>query len=161
MRKPKIEIPFEGNELYYNGLRGIMSSSIYSTIGVLFYAFLLGKLNFESHDVPMLMTIGLWFVMSLTILGFSYVRPNRIVISIGPNIYIPWLSKLFEVLSYVVVGTFCALLYDNLTIQNSSVASVEDVHRAYVGFLISALLLFIFLLLFSSVSIARREPVKQ
>ncbi|RKR64946.1 hypothetical protein C7387_1656 [Yokenella regensburgei] len=157
MRKQKIEIPFESNERYYNGLRNIMSSSIYSTIGVIFYAFLLGKLNFESHDMPMLLTIGLWFFMSCTIWALSYIRPNRIVLDVGANLYIPWLSKTFEVLCYIILGTFCALLYDNLTVGHGSVKSVAEVQQAYVGFLISGLLLFVCLFLFSSFSIAKKE----
>ena len=161
MRKQKIEIPFKGNELYYNGLRSIMLSSIYSTVGVLFYAFLLGKLKFQSQDVPMLMTIGLWFFMSITIWGASYLRPNRIVFSAGLKLYIPWLSKVFEVLCYIIIGTFCALLYDNLTLQYHPVKSIGGLPQTYVGFLISALLLVLCLLLFSSFSIAKREVVEE
>lgn len=111
-RKTKRNVPYEGNEVYYNGLRSILSGTIYSIIGTYITALMTGKINLSDllqfplvviHLLP-LVCLGLWWS--------SYKRPNVIICSIGPIWYYPRIAKFILALQCIMIGVMCSLIFD-------------------------------------------------
>lgn len=139
-------VPLEGNEVYYNGLRSILSGTIYSMIGTYITALMTDKINFSDllqfplvviHFFP-LVFLGLWWV--------SYKRPNVIICSIGPIWYYPRIAKFILVLQYIMIGVMCSLIFD---VMSNPYSSSESLIIGYCSLVIFYLLL----LCFSALSI--------
>ncbi|WP_426711561.1 hypothetical protein [Enterobacter cloacae complex sp. 309I3] len=112
MAKEKLEIPFEGNEQYYEGIRGFFISFICSILGVILYASLLGKLTLRNFNLNTFIVFLGCGALCLVILVLSFKRTNRVIVYFSDPTPRPRVAFVFLILSYIVVGTFCALLFD-------------------------------------------------
>lgn len=79
MSKKRLEVPFEGNDQYYEGIRGLMLSSICSVCGVILYAGLLGKLTLSNFSLDTMIALLGWAFVCLVILILSFKRTNRVL----------------------------------------------------------------------------------
>ncbi|MXG71447.1 hypothetical protein GRW77_08955 [Escherichia coli] len=160
MTKEKLEIPFEGNEQYYEGIRGFLMSFICSVLGVILYAFLLGKITFSTFNINTFIALLGCVALCLVIFLMSYKRTNRVIIYFTDPTPRPRIAVFFLVLSYIFVGTFCALLFDMFTMLDSPLTTVEEFWKTYKAFVITGLCLIICLSGFSNYAVNRVTALK-
>lgn len=160
MAKEKLEVPFEGNDQYYEGIRGLMISSICSVFGVILYAILLGKLTLSNFSVDTIIALLGWGLVCFVIWAVSFKRTNRVLISFTDPTPRPRVAATFLILLYIVVGTFCALFFDTLTMLDNPLTTVQDFRNTFKAFLITAGCLILFLLIFSNYAVNRVSPLK-
>lgn len=160
MVKGKLEVPFEGNDQYYEGIRGLMISFICSILGVILYAILLGKLTCGNFNInTMIPLLGCVFVCSV-IWVMSFIRTNRVLISFTEPTPRPRVAGFFLILLYIVVGTFCALLFDAFSMLDNPLTTVGEFKKTFNAFLITAGCLIAFLLIFSNYAVNKVAPLK-
>jgi len=158
--KEKLEIPFEGNEQYYEGIRGFFISFICSILGVILYASLLGKLTLRNFNLNTFIVFLGCGALCLVILVLSFKRTNRVIVYFSDPTPRPRVAFVFLILSYIVVGTFCALLFDILNMLDSPLTTVEEFWKTYKAFVITGGCLIIFLSGFSNYAVNRVAPLK-
>ncbi|MBJ9119742.1 hypothetical protein I5466_02825 [Citrobacter koseri] len=160
MAKEKLEVPFEGNDQYYEGIRGLMISSICSVLGVILYAVLLGKLTWSNLSLDTMIALLGWAFVCFVIWGVSFKRTNRVLISFADPTPRPKVAGIFLILLYIVIGTFCALLFDALTMLDNPLTTVDDFWKTFKAFLVTAGCLFVFLFAFGNYAVNKVSPLK-
>ncbi len=160
MAKEKLEIPFEGNDQYYEGIRGLMISSMCSVPGVILYAALLGKLTWGNFSLDTIIILLGWALVCFFLWIVSFKRTNRVLISFTDPTPRPRVAGFFLILLYIVIGTFCALMFDTLTMLDDPLTTIEGFWKTFKAFLITAGCLFTFLLIFSNYAVNKVSPLK-
>lgn len=153
MSKKRLEVPFEGNDQYYEGIRGLMISSICSVFGVILYAGLLGKLTLSNFSLDTMIALLGWAFVCFVIWIVSFKRTNRVLISFSDPTPRPKVAAFFLILLYIVIGTFCALLFDALTMLDNPSTTVDDFWKTFKAFLITAGCMFVFLFAFGNYAV--------
>lgn len=159
MSKKRLEVPFEGNDQYYEGIRGLMLSSICSVLGVILYAGLLGKLTLSNFSLDTMIALFGWAFVCLVILILSFKRTNRVLISFSEPTPRPRVAAVFLILLYIVIGTFCALLFDALTMLDDPLTKADDFWKTFKAFLITAGCMFVFLIAFGNYAVNKVSPL--
>ncbi|WP_234082133.1 hypothetical protein [Enterobacter quasiroggenkampii] len=159
MSKKRLEVPFEGNDQYYEGLRGLMISSICSVFGVILYAGLLGKLTLNNFSLDTMIALLGWAFVCFVIWIVSFKRTNRVLISFSDPTPRPKVAAFFLILLYIVIGTFCALLFDALTMLDNPLTTADDFWKTFKAFLITAGCMFVFLFAFGNYAVNKVSPL--
>jgi hypothetical protein len=159
MSKKRLEVPFEGNDQYYEGIRGLMISSICSVFGVILYAGLLGKLTLRNFSLDTMIALLGWAFVCFVIWIVSFKRTNRVLISFSDPTPRPRVAAFLLILLYIVIGTFCALLFDALTMLDNPLTTVDDFWKTFKAFLITAGCMFVFLFGFGNYAVNKVSPL--
>lgn len=153
--KQRVEIPLKDNELYYSGLKNIMLSSVCSSLGVVFYICIVNGSTSPLLDVISIWPMWLWIICCALI---CFMHPYRIA-GWSFRKYNPRLAKVFEILSYITVGSFCSALYDCLVMNSGSSNNIVEFSNPIRTFSVTCVIFFLSLVLFSSFSIAKTKPL--
>lgn len=160
MSKKRLEVPFEGNDQYYNGIRGVFMSFICSILGVILYAVLLGKLTWDNFSYNTMITLLSCLFVCFVMWVMSFIRTNRVLISFTDPTPRPRLAGFILILLYIVIGTFCALLFDALTMLDNPLTTADDFWKTFKAFLTTSGCLFIFLFIFGNYAVNKVSPLK-
>ncbi|WP_421550905.1 hypothetical protein [Kluyvera intermedia] len=125
-------IPFESNEVYYGGIRGVLSSIVYSMVGVYIVGLMTSPFVFEQFfEMPML-AVTLWIFLCGFIWLLSYFIPDRVLWATGRGWHCAVLAKVCLALLYILIGVLCSLIFDAITKGTTP----DYLYTLLVGFLI-------------------------
>ncbi|AYL56242.1 hypothetical protein AZ002_003690 [Citrobacter freundii] len=141
-------IPHEGNEIYYAGLRSILSGTVYSMLGTYITALMTNKISLVDFIQFPLVLIHALPAVCLILWWSSYRRPNMVFWSVGPTIYFPKTAKIILVLMYILIGVMCSLIFDAMS---NPYLTFDTLIYSYISLIAYWLLL----VCFSSVSIKK------
>ncbi|AIR03433.1 hypothetical protein JT31_02005 [Cedecea neteri] len=152
MEREKIIVPLKRNKCYYDGLRGMLSGTFYSMLGVYFTALMITPLTLKELMGGEFLVVHAWIIISFVLWRRSLTTPNRVVFSIGKIWYYPNVANIILGAQYIVIGILCSLIFDCFSKINVGMDHLT-------AFYWVALVYLILLLLFCSLSIRKFEPV--
>ncbi len=155
-KNKRLEITIKDNELYYNGLRGVMLSAVCSSLGVIFYVCIAKWSLISLSDAIKVWPMWLWILSCALLYAISFKFPFYIA-GWSFRIHSPMLAKIFEMLSLITVGTFCSALYDCLVMMDSPSRDPITFGGSVLTFLVTFAFFLVCLVLFGCFSIAKTK----
>lgn len=160
MFKKKIEIPFEGNDQYYEGIRSLLVSSICSVLGIILYSALLGKITRENFSLDAMVALLYWVSICFVLWIISFKKTYRIFVFFIEPTPRPKVAGFFLILLNIVIGTFCALFYDTFTMLDNPLSTVDNFRKTFKAFLITAGCMTVLLLAFRKYAVSKVTTLK-
>lgn len=144
-------IQFDNNKIYYDGIRGILSSFVYSMSGVYLVGLIASPFTLEQAFKMPMGVVTLWILLCGAIWFASYFIRDRVILSTGRKWHCASLAKICLALIYILIGVLCSLIFDAIMKGTAP----DYLYSSLVGFLI-----LLRLFCFFSVKDLTQEPSK-